>query len=131
MERHHAELQNAGLQLLAVGLGDSKHAERYCGKIAPSLTCFAATTNDPYYAWGLYQRTREQLVEHGMDIMKASFKALLNWQIQGVATGDINMLPGTFIVDRAGIIRYAYYGQYAGDDPAIDVLLEQAKFAVL
>lgn len=127
MERHHAELQKAGLQLLAVGLGEAKHAERYCGKLAPSLTCFASTTNDPYYAWGLYQGSREQLAEHGMDIMKASFKALLNGQIQGGATGDTHMLPGTFIVDRDGIIRYAYYGQYAGDDPAFDVLFDQAK----
>jgi peroxiredoxin len=127
LEKHQAELKAAGFQLLALGLGEPKHADRYCGRLAPHLTCFADTVNDGYYAWGLRQGTREQLAEHGVEVMKASFKALLNGRIQGAATGDAHMLPGTFIVDRDGIIRYAYYSQYAGDDPAIDVLLEQAK----
>jgi len=126
LELHHAELQNVGLQLLAVGLGEAKHAERYCGKLAPSLTCFAATSNDPYYSWGLQQATMADMRSEGFNILKASAKAVLNGQTQGAATGDTAMLTGTFIVDQKGIIRYAYYGKYVGDDPAFDVLLEQA-----
>ena len=127
MELHHTELQTAGLQLLAVRLGEAKHAERYCGKLAPSLTCFAATTNDPYYTWGLHQASAADMRTHGFDILKASAKALFNGQIQGAATGDVAMLTGTFIVDQDGIIRYAYYSEYVGDDPAIDVLVKQAE----
>ncbi len=112
---------------MAVGLGEAKHAERNCGKLAPSLTCFAATTNDPYYAWGLHQTSVTEMRANGFNILKASAKAMLNGQTQGAATGDTSMLTGTFIVDRNGIIRYAYYGNYVGDDPATDVLLEQAK----
>ena len=59
--------------------------------------------------------------------MKASFKALLNGRIQGAATGDAHMLPGTFIVDSKGIVRYAYYSKYAGDDPTIESLIQQAS----
>ncbi|MBL8118364.1 MAG: hypothetical protein JNJ78_12595, partial [Anaerolineae bacterium] len=43
---------------------------------------------------------------------------------QGAATGDINMLPGTFIIDRSGVVQYAYYSKYAGDDPSIETLLQ-------
>ena len=37
LEQHRAELEAAGLQLVALALGEPKHAERYCGKLAPHL----------------------------------------------------------------------------------------------
>lgn len=126
LELHKDDLQAAGLKLLAVGLGEPKHAERYCGKLAPSLTCFAATSNDPYMAWGLRRGTVGEMLGTGFQLMGATFKAMRNGQTQGESTGDVQMLPGTFIVDQAGIIRYAYYSAYAGDDPEIPVLVEAA-----
>jgi peroxiredoxin len=130
LEKHRTELTVAGFQLLALGLGEPKHAERYCGKLAPHLTCFADTVNDGYYAWGLRQGTMAEMRAQGFNILKASAKAMLDGQMQGSNTGDAHMLPGTFIIDRIGIVRYAYYSKYAGDDPPIDTLLEQAKMLV-
>jgi hypothetical protein len=127
LEQRQEDLKAAGLQLLAVGLGESKHAERYCGKLAPSQTCFAATTNDPYYEWGLYQFTARDMLANGLKLVVATQKARSNGQTQGEATGDIAMSSGTFIVDTAGIVRYTYYGKYAGDDPDIDELLNAAR----
>lgn len=127
MEQHHAALQAAGLKLVAVGLGEARHAERYCGKLAPSQACFAATTNDPYYTWGLYQFTAKDIVANGVSLMVATGKALANGHVQGAATGDTAMSTGTFIVDTGGIVRYAYYGKHAGDDPEIDDLLQAAR----
>jgi hypothetical protein len=49
------------------------------------------------------------------------------WRRRGKATGDFQMMPGAFIVDTHGVIRYAYYGQYAGDDPPIDELIAAAQ----
>jgi peroxiredoxin len=126
LEKHRTELTSAGFQLLAVGLGEPKHAERYCGKLAPHLTCFADTVNDGYYTWGLRQGAIAELRSNAFNILKASAKAMLDGQYQGAATGDTHMLPGTFIIDRTGIVQYAYYSQYAGDDPLIEVLIQQA-----
>lgn len=127
MEQRQDDLKAAGLQLLAVGLGESKHAERYGGKLAPSQTCFAATTNDPYYEWGLYQFTARDMLANGLKLVAATQKARANGQTQGKATGDIAMSSGTFIVDSAGVVRYAYYSKFAGDDPDIDELIQAAR----
>lgn len=126
LEQHRDELTRAGFQLLALGLGEPKHAERYCGKLAPHLTCFADTVNDGYYAWGLRQGTMGEFAAQSFNVLKSSAKAMLAGHMQGASTGDAQMLPGTFIIDRAGIIRYAYYSKYAGDDPTIDELVQQA-----
>lgn len=126
LEKHRDQLTAAGFQLLALGLGEPKHAARYCGKLAPHLTCFADTVNDGYYAWGLRQGTMSEFAAQSFNVLKASAKAMLDGQMQGAATGDAQMLPGTFIIDRDGIVRYAYYSKYAGDDPTIESLIQQA-----
>jgi peroxiredoxin len=117
------DFQAAGVQLLAVGLGRAEHAARYCGKLAPSMTCFAATSNKPYYLFGLRQSTLGEAASNAFNLARATIKAIGSVQVQGAETGDRAMMPGTFIVDRAGVIRYAYYSAYAGDDPAIPDLL--------
>jgi peroxiredoxin len=127
LEKHRDEIQAAGLRLVTLALGEPKHAQRYCGKLAPHLDCFASDNNEGYYAWGLRQGTTAEFMEHGMDVMKASLKALASGHIQGMATGDAHMLPGTFIVDTDGVIRYAYYSAYAGDDPTIETLVSAAR----
>jgi peroxiredoxin len=127
VEAHRVELEAAGLQLVALALGEPKHAERYCGKLAPNMECFADDKNDGYYAWGLKQGTAGEFFTHGLDVLKASAKAMAAGHMQGAATGDARMLPGTFIVDRDGVIQYTYYSEYAGDDPAIDILVNEAK----
>jgi hypothetical protein len=37
------------------------------------------------------------------------------------------MLPGTFIVDKHGIIQYTYYSKHAGDHPDIADLIAVAN----
>lgn len=123
LELHKDELKAAGLQLIALGLGKPEHAERYCGTLAPSHACFADTTNDAYYAWGLRQGTLTEGLANSINILRASAKAARKGHVQGKSTGDIHMMPGTFIVDTNGIVQYAYYSKYAGDDPEITDLV--------
>lgn len=115
------------MQLIALGLGKPEHAERYCGKLAPSHLCFADTTNDSYYAWGLRQGSIVEGVANGINLLRASVVAARNGHSQGKSTGDIQMMPGTFIVDTNGVIRYTYYSKYAGDDPEIAELVAAAQ----
>ncbi len=113
--------------MVNIGLGEAKHAERYCGKLAPSLPCYAATSNDPYTAWGLRRATVGEFIGSGLQMMGKTFKAMREGHQQTETTGDAQMMPGTFIVDRQGIVRYAYYSAYAGDDPEIAVLVTAAR----
>jgi len=109
-----------------VALGEPKHAERYCGKLAPSIDCYCNQAADVYEAYGLQRAGVSSLLNPGM--AKATVRAAARGHVQGKATGDVKMLPGTFIVDTQGIIRYAYYSSHAGDHP--DLLELTEKFSV-
>lgn len=106
-----------------MGLGEPKHALHYCGSLAPSLQCLVSETNNPYYSFGFHRGTNAEAFTNAFNIAKATAKAFRNGHVQGQTTGDIQLLGGTFIVDRTGIVRYAYYNRYAGDDPEIGDLI--------
>ena len=38
--------------------------------------------------------------------------------------------PATFVIDRKGIVRYAYVGDYWGDRPSADTIFEEVKKAL-
>ena len=42
---------------------------------------------------------------------------------KGLMGGDFSQLPGTFVVDRAGIVRFAHRGRSASDNPPNDLVL--------
>ncbi len=106
-------------------MGQPKHAERYCGKLAPSMVCLTDEKTVPYQTYGLQQGKLKDLLSPS--VIAASVRALARGSLQGKTIGDAKMLPGTFIVDKQGIIQYAYYSKHAGDHPAIADLVAAAN----
>ena len=53
MELHHAEIEAAGLRILAVGLGEPKHARHFGGKLAPNVECLTNEKPTLYEAFGI------------------------------------------------------------------------------
>ena len=122
MELHKEEIEATGLRTVAVGLGQPKHARHFGDKLAPSVQC--VTNEEPvlHATFGIEKGNLLRLV--APDAIKAGARAASRGHTQGQATGDTQRLPGTFIVDADGIIRYAYYGKHAGDNPDLSSLLK-------
>lgn len=40
------------------------------------------------------------------------------------AVGDVFQMPGTFIIDASGVVRYARYARNSGDHPRLQELLD-------
>lgn len=121
LESQHEEIEAAGLRVVAIGLGKPEHAARFCGKLAPSLTCLTNEEPDLNHTYGLTQGGLLQLLSPSA--LRNGARAASKGFSQGQSTGDTRMLPGTFVVDTSGIIRYAYYSENAGDHPNITELL--------
>ncbi len=126
MELHKEGFEKLGLPVVAIALGEPKHAVRYCGQLAPSIDCYCDGKETAVYtAYGLEQGGATSFLN--ASLLKASVRAMSAGHRQGKATGDVKMLPGSFIVDGAGIIQYAYYSQHAGDHPDLERLLSSIK----
>lgn len=111
--------------MVTVAMGEPKHIERYCGKLAPSIDCVARMDTDAYSAYGLQQAGLKEVVS--ANTLKNGFKAITSGHVGGQIIGDARMMPGTFIVDKQGVIRWAYYSKDVSDHPAPDAILAQMK----
>jgi hypothetical protein len=118
-------LSNAGLQVVAVAMGQPKHAAHYCGKLAPSVACLSHETANPYFAYGLSQAGMKELMS--FNVAKAGMDATREGFMPGQIIGDPRMMPGSFLVDKNGIVQWAYYGNDVSDHPSIVMILEQAR----
>jgi len=125
LEQHKDQLTAAGLRIAAVGLGEPKHAQRYCGSLAPSLACYANKTKEAYRAFGLERGSPLQLM--GPGVLAAGARAVARGHTQGEPTGDTLMLGGVFIIDQQGVVRYAHYDAHAGDHPEFAEILRAVQ----
>ncbi|MBL8057817.1 MAG: redoxin domain-containing protein [Anaerolineales bacterium] len=125
LEQHQDDLRAAGLSLAAIGIGEPKHAQRYCGSLAPSVTCLVNKSLEAYRAYGLKQGQVLQLV--GPQVLAAGARAVGHGHTQGETTGNALMLGGVFVIDGQGIVRFADYDEYAGDHPVFAHILHAAR----
>lgn len=125
LERHHDELRVAGLSVAAIGIGEPRHAQRYCGSLAPSIPCFCNRTLEAYRAFGLKEGGLWQLL--GPQVIAASARVAARGIVQGRRTGNALMLGGVFVIDAQGVVRFARYDEYAGDHPSFTDVLNAVK----
>jgi peroxiredoxin len=125
LEQHKAELENAGLQVVAVSMGEPKHATRYCGKFAPNIDCLVDETTTPYDIYGLSQGGAKEFLtlNNATRFIELAAKGIRN----GKVVGDWLMMRGFFIVDQQGVVRYAYYAKEASDHPQIAEVIRTAR----
>lgn len=121
MELHHEEIEAAGLRIVAIGLGQPKHAARFGKKLAPSALCLTQEKPDVYDEFGIGRGNRLRMI--APDALAAGARAAARGFTQGTGTGDSTRLTATFVVDQSGTVRYAYYGKHAGDHVDLDDLL--------
>lgn len=100
-------------------MGEPKHIQRYCPKLAPSLTCLADEQpgEQAYRTYGLSEGGMKEFVS--LDVLKAGMRAFSKGNMGGVPTANPMMMPGTFIVNPNGKLIYTYYSKHAGDHPEI------------
>lgn len=128
LNHHQKEINEAGLKLALIGLGDPEQAGQVCGQLVPGALCLSNKSADAYDAFGFKRGGLLQLA--GPQVMSAAVRAARSGYFQGETTGDIAVLGGLFVVDQQSFIRYAYYSRYAGDNPDIPDLLNQVRETV-
>ncbi len=74
-----------------------------------------------YAAFGLRHGSTLDMLRPSLVV--AGVKATLAGARQSKTEGDPLQMPGTFVIDRGGIVRYAHPGGHAGDIPSAKELL--------
>lgn len=125
MEQAHARFAALNVHVAAVGIGEPKHARRYGDQLAPSVQCLSVTDTDLYTAFGLRKGSLLSVINPGLIMDGARLSA--QGFTQGAATGDAAMNGGAFIIDPAGVVRYADVDDMANHQLDFPAMLAVAR----
>jgi peroxiredoxin len=121
-DRERFEQARAGVTL--IGLGPHTRAALFCDERHVPFECLSDPTQEAYRAYGLERGSNFQLF--GPQLIVRYARALLTRDVEvAKASGDdYRQMPGTFVIDRGGIVRYAHRNRDVADNPPNDAVLE-------
>jgi peroxiredoxin len=114
-------IDGAGFQVILVGLEGPEHAEKFRKEFAPSLPVICDPEKQLYRAYGLGRTTVSGIASPG--ILLRGLRTMAQGHTPGIPGGDVFQMPGVFMIDREGNIRYSYYSKDVSDHPSIEELL--------
>ena len=125
---HYAAFQAEGIAVAAVGQGTPRDARRFGEQMSAPFPILSDADRAAYAAYGLMDGTVEQVYSATPGLRLAA--AMLRGHLPHRTIGSVRQLPGTFVIDRNGIIRMAHPGLHAADVPEIATLLPRIVAAI-
>lgn len=104
----------AGAGVALVTLGTPQQAGEFFPAPDLEMTVLADPQQAAYRAFGLERATLWQLA--GPKVWLPSIKAIVRGHV-GKPVGDVRRLPGTFVIDPQGVVRYAHRPADQADRP--------------
>ena len=121
MRRKEEQFQQLGARIVLVGLGTVEETAAFKAQYNVPFSMVADPEKQLFKAFQLKQATPKALLSAGM-AMKG-LAALAKGHGIGIPKGDVRQLPGVFIIDTDGRIRFSHFAKDPADHPAADDLL--------
>ena len=87
-----------------------------CDRFQTSFPCLADPRRKGYKAFGLKRGSLLQVL--GPTAIARGIRAARHGHHIEKTVGDAFQMPGTFIIDSEGIVRYARYSRHVADHPS-------------
>jgi peroxiredoxin len=123
VQLHRAEKQfeEIGFQVVLVGLGTPEQSEKFRNEFSLSFPIICDPKKDLYRTYGLGRGSFSNLASPG--ILLRGLRTLSRGHAPGIPRGDVFQLPGSFLIDTEGTIRFAHYSKNASDYTPVATLL--------
>ena len=105
--------------------GDPQQAQSLCDRFEAPFPCLADPQREGYRAFGLKRGSWWDVI--GPAAIARGMTAGRKGHHIERPVGDVMQLPGTFIIDRQGIVRYARDARHSGDHPQTTELVEALR----
>jgi peroxiredoxin len=122
LRRQEDQFQQLGARIVLVGLGTVEETAAFKAQYNVPFPMVADPEKQLFKAFQLKQATPKALLSAGM-AMKG-LAALAKGHGIGIPKGDVRQLPGVFIIDKGGRIRFSHFAKDPADHPAADALLQ-------
>ncbi len=117
--------------VVLVGQGRPEHARDFCAarRVADRFHCTVAPHNETYRQYGLDRGS--WMAVAGPKVWLPGAQSFFGPEThQGRTKGDPIQLAGTFVIDAAGVIRFAHRNRTSADNPANEDVLAALEAVV-
>jgi peroxiredoxin len=121
LHRAKARFEDNGFQVVLVGLGIPDRAEAFKKQFSLSFPIICDPEKKLYQTYGLGRGSVARMASPAF--LLKGLKTLLQGHTPGIPRDDIMQMPGVFLIDTSGNIRYAHYSKDPSDNPSIETLL--------
>lgn len=123
MQLHNArkQFEEKGFQVVLVGLGTAEQAVRFKEEFSLSFPIICDSQKKLYRQYGLGRGSVSSLASPA--VLLRGMRAMSRGYTPRIPQGDVMQMPGVFLIDTEGNIRYSYYSKDASDHPPVDSLL--------
>ena len=101
-------------------MGEPEEAAAFCEGMEAPFVCLSDPGKSAYRAFGLGRGGVREMF--GLRSLAAGARATLNGHTLGRPVGDPWQMPGAFVFDGEGVLRYAHRASDASDNPTNDEL---------
>ena len=121
LRREKEAFERLGAQVLLVGLGSVAETARFRERFDVPFPMVADPEKRLFEAFRLKSASMGSLLSAGM--MVKGLKAMAKGHAMGTPQGDVRQLPGVFIIDTTGRIRFSHHASGPADHPKPETLL--------
>jgi len=121
LRREKEAFDQLGAQVVLVGLGNVTETAVFKKRFKVPFAMIADPEKQLFEAFRLKQASAGSLLSAKMVFKGVS--AMARGHRMGVPQGDVRQLPGVFIIDTAGRIRFSHHAVSPADHPAPETLL--------
>jgi peroxiredoxin len=116
--------ERSGATISLIGLGLHTRAQLFCDERHVPFECLSDPSQEAYRAYGLERGNNRQLF--GPQLILRYARALLTRDVEvaRLSGDDYRQMPGVFVIDRSGVVRYAHRNRDVADNPPNDELLD-------
>lgn len=125
LRRHHDDFTATGGRIVAVGQGTAAETASFVSELELPYTVLGDPDRAGYRAYGLTEGGASQFLS--VATLKGYWRAFRSGAGMTKPVGNVRQLPGTFVVDSTGVIRYSHPGGHAADTPDAEELLTKVQ----
>ena len=122
MRREKEAFDQVGARVVLVGLGSVGETATFKERFEVPFAMIADPQKHLFRAFRLKQASVGSLFSAQM--IAKGVSAMAKGHSIGKPKGDVRQLPGVFIIDTAGLIRFSHYAASPADHPRPEILLD-------
>lgn len=124
MRGDRARFRRLGPHIVLVGLGTPERARWFCDDKRLPFVCVADPDVSAHRAYGLKRGSLRQVLGPQVYLRWTKARILGDMPLPTARLGeDVMQMPGTFVIDVDGVVRYAHRNRDVTDNPPNEAIL--------